>query len=83
MSSPDDDRARIDPRGRRVVHVVVADRIEARIKAGEFGESGRLPSRAKLAAWYGVSGGSVRKAARLLERRGLIEVVPGMGTFTL
>lgn len=80
---PDDDRAPLDPRGRRPVYIVVADRIAKRIRAGEFGESGRLPGHGQLAEWYGASGATISKAARLLKERGLVEVVPGKGTFTL
>jgi DNA-binding GntR family transcriptional regulator len=78
-----DDRAPIDPSGMPLVYLAVADRIDARIRAGEFGEGGRLPSRHQLAAWYGVGDGSVRKAVRLLEGRGLVRVLPGKGTFAL
>lgn len=84
MSPPaDEDRAPLDPRGRRPVYIVVADRVEKRIKAGEFGESGRLPSRGQLAGWYGASPATVKSAMRLLRERGLVEVVPFRGTFTL
>ena len=45
----DDDQAPIDPAGPDLVYVTVADRIERRIRAGEFGESGRLPGETDLA----------------------------------
>jgi DNA-binding GntR family transcriptional regulator len=61
----------------------VADRIEKRIRAGEFGEHGRLPSTPDLAKQYGVSPGSARRARRELELRGVVRVVSGKGTFTL
>jgi DNA-binding GntR family transcriptional regulator len=76
-----DDRAPIDPRGPELVYVVVADRLERRIRAGEFGESGRLPSESDLADWYGVARMTVRRAHAELTERGLVTVVPGKGTF--
>jgi DNA-binding GntR family transcriptional regulator len=79
----DGDRAPIDPRGYDLVYAVVAERIEKRIRAGEFGESGRLPRREQLAAHYGVSESSVRKALHSLERRGLVRIMPAKGTFAL
>jgi DNA-binding GntR family transcriptional regulator len=84
MSAPvDDDHAPLDPRGRRPMYIVLAARLERRIKAGEFGESGRLPTRVELAEQYGAGRATIRRAVRLLEEAGLIEVVPWGGTFTL
>jgi len=77
----DDDRAPIDPAGPDLVYVTVANRIEKRIRAGEFGDSGRLPSENDLAEWYGVARMTIRRAARELTERGLVRVVPGKGTF--
>jgi GntR family transcriptional regulator len=77
------DREPINPRGYRVVYKEVADRIERRIKAGEWPHDSSLPRREHLAAWYSVSCGSIRKALRLLEERGLVRVLPSRGTFVL
>jgi DNA-binding GntR family transcriptional regulator len=77
----EDDRAPIDAKGAELVYVVVADRIERRIRAGEWGESGKLPSETDLAEWYGVARMTVRRAHAELTERGLITVVPGKGTF--
>lgn len=71
----------IDPRGDRLVYEVVAERITARIEAGEFAPGMPLPSEPDLADWYGVSRASVRSARRLLEERCLVHVVPGKGTY--
>lgn len=64
-----------------VAYMVVADRIEKRIRDGEFGYHDPLPSEPALAEWYGVSRTTVRGAARLLTDRGMVEVRPGKGTF--
>jgi GntR family transcriptional regulator len=79
----EDDRAPIDPRGAELVYAEVANRIERRIRAGEFGESGRLPSETDLADWYGVARMTVRRAHQELTERGLVRVVAGKGTFVI
>jgi len=60
----------------------VADRIAERIKAGEFGEGGRLPSAPQLCEHYGAGAGVIRHARQELKLRGLIVIVPGKGAFT-
>lgn len=77
----EDDRAPIDPRGYERAYEVVARRLEARIKAGEFAFHMPLPSEPALADWYGVSRTTIRSAARLLTERGIVEVRAGKGTF--
>jgi DNA-binding GntR family transcriptional regulator len=79
----EDDRAPIDPHGPDFVYQVVADRIERRIRAGEFGDAGRLPSEADLAEWYGVAKMTMRRVHTELEARGLIIRRIGKGTFVI
>jgi GntR family transcriptional regulator len=62
-------------------YLQVADRIAARIRAGESGESGKLPSQPATCGHYGVGAGVVRHAWQELMRRGLVVTVPGKGTF--
>jgi GntR family transcriptional regulator len=76
-----DDRAPVDAEGMEIAYQVIADRIAARITAGEFGPQGRLPAEADLAAWYQVSRGVISRARRELLERGLVTVQPGMGTY--
>jgi len=77
----EDDRAPIDPHGPDLVYVEIANRIERRIRAGEFGDAGRLPGETDLAEWYGVARMTIRRAHQELVHRGLVRVVPGKGTF--
>jgi DNA-binding GntR family transcriptional regulator len=63
-------------------YLQIADRIEDRIRRGEFGEHGRLPGGAHLAEWYGVTVGVIAHAREELKRRRLVVVIPGYGTFT-
>jgi hypothetical protein len=81
LTSAEADRAPIDTRGVVVAYREVADRIARRIAAGEFGERGQLPPSPDLAEWYGVGRGTVDAARRELERRGLVTVTLGLGTF--
>lgn len=67
------------PRGYREL----AERLQRRIEAGEFGDAGRLPPSPELAERYGVGRGTVDGARRELERRGLVTVTLGLGTFVV
>jgi GntR family transcriptional regulator len=62
-------------------YIQVADRIEKRIRNGEFGEDGRLPGSPELAEWYGVTVKVVGHAREELIRRELVVSVKGRGTF--
>ncbi|HEY1822887.1 MAG TPA: GntR family transcriptional regulator, partial [Trebonia sp.] len=44
----------------------IADRLEDRIRRGEFGADGQLPATGELAEWYGVSAWVVRHARKEL-----------------
>lgn len=63
------------------VYVLMADHIEARIRAGELPAGSRLPAERDLVDEYGVSIGTVRRATAELRRRGLVTTVPIKGTF--
>jgi DNA-binding GntR family transcriptional regulator len=62
-------------------YLQVADRLEDRIRRGEFGADGKLPATGDLAAWYGVSAGVVRHARQELIRRNLAVLRLGEGYF--
>lgn len=61
----------------------VADHIAALIATGELSPGAMLPNERQLAAEYGVSVGTVRRASELLERRGLIKIRRSKGKFVL
>jgi GntR family transcriptional regulator len=71
----------IDPSGPELIYVQVADRITAQIESGQLAPGARLPAERDLAAGFGVSYDSVRRAMELLRERGLIVTVHGRGTF--
>ena len=79
MSDPRDDRApfAID----EWPYLQLADRLEDRIKKGEFGEDGKLPGTDELAEWYGVKAGVIRHARQELTRRNLVVFRLGHGYF--
>jgi len=59
----------------------IADTIRGRIASGEYAHGGMLPSIMALAEEFGVTTNTVRKALGILRDEGLIESVPGYGTF--
>jgi regulatory GntR family protein len=61
----------------------VADHIAARIAAGELQPGARLPGERDLAAEYGVSLGTARRAVASLRERGLVETLAALGTFVI
>jgi GntR family transcriptional regulator len=74
---------RFDPAGRKLVYVQIADDIAAKIASGSYQAEQRLPSLSDLAEEYGAARMTARRAVRELLERGLVEVVPGKGTFVL
>jgi GntR family transcriptional regulator len=70
------------PGGREdLVYVRVADDIAARIASGELAPGTRLRAERELAAHYGVSYGTIRRAMQHLREQGLISTIHGRGTF--
>jgi len=62
-------------------YLQIADRLEDRIRRGEFGEDGQLPGTFDLSEWYGVGVEVIRHARNELKHRGLVVVRLGHGTF--
>lgn len=62
-------------------YLQVADRLEDRIRRGEFGQDGKLPRTDELADWYGVGPAVIRHARRELCRRNLAVFRLGHGYF--
>ncbi len=59
----------------------ILDRLDAKIRSGEFLPGSRLPPERELAARFGVARGPVREALRALALAGLVDIRPGRGTF--
>jgi DNA-binding GntR family transcriptional regulator len=62
-------------------YIVLADRLEDRIRKGEFGEDGKLPAADELAERYGVKAGVIRHSRQELVRRNLAVFRVGQGYF--
>jgi GntR family transcriptional regulator len=71
----------INPDGAELIYVQVAGRLAARIERGYWSPGARLPAERDLAAEFGVSYDSVRRAMAVLRERGLVVSVHGRGTF--
>lgn len=67
--------------GPEIAYLRVADTIAARIGAGDLAPGDKLPPERELAAEFGVSYPTARRATEVLRERGLIETVHGKGTF--
>lgn len=59
----------------------IVQQIEKRIVDGDLKSGDKLPSERELGNQFGVSRTSVREAMKALSLKGLIEVMPGKGTF--
>jgi GntR family transcriptional regulator len=59
----------------------IADDLESRVTAGEFGAGRVLPSESELSSGYGVSRVTVRKALERLRTDGLVDARQGFGWF--
>jgi DNA-binding GntR family transcriptional regulator len=62
-------------------YVQLADRLEDRIRRGEFGGDGKLPGTDEIAEWYGVKAGVIRHARQELVRRNVAVLKLGHGYF--
>lgn len=69
------------PGGVEYVYVELADHVAARIAARELKPGNRLPGEREMAAEYGVSLDTVRRALAVLRERGLVVTKPVKGTF--
>ena len=66
---------------RKPLHAIIAGRVEARIRAGEWAPGDRLPPERELCRDLEVSRATLRQALGELERRGLVTRHQGRGTF--
>jgi len=59
----------------------IADTLRGKIASGEYAPGSALPSIVQLSDEFEVTTNTVRKALGILRDEGLIESVPGYGTF--
>jgi len=72
--NPEDD-------GNGYLYERLAAHIAARITAGDLPPGARFPNEREMAAEYGVSIDSVRRATALLREQGLVRTLPNKGTY--
>ena len=70
-----------DPNVRQPLHAIIAGRVEARIRAGEWAPGDRLPPERELCRDLAVSRATLRQALGALEQRGRVTRHQGRGTF--
>jgi GntR family transcriptional regulator len=61
----------------------IADDLQQQIEAGLIGAGSQLPTELELREQYGASRNTVRDAVRWLITRGLVQTLPGKGTFVM
>ncbi len=59
----------------------IVNQIEARISDGHLKVGEKLPSEFELADQFEVSRTAIREAVKILRQKGLIDILPGKGTF--
>lgn len=67
--------------GRTITRQQLARSLERSIVSGELAPGEKLPSERTLVADHGVGRSSIREAIRELAERGLVDIVPGRGTY--
>jgi GntR family transcriptional regulator len=70
-----------DPDELTHVYIQVADHIAGLIASGALAPGAKLPAERDIAAQYGVSYETVRRATAVLRERGLIVTMIGRGTY--
>jgi GntR family transcriptional regulator len=68
-------------RNTQAIYVQIAESLAQQIRSGDLQIGDRLPPERQLAEELGVSRMTVRQALALLEEQGLIERLPGVGSF--
>jgi DNA-binding FadR family transcriptional regulator len=68
---------------RKNLSEVVAEHLEAQIKAGLYKVNQKLPSEHELTKEFGVGRSSIREAIHKLENSGMVNVQQGLGTFVI
>src|SRR5215208_5907470 len=63
------------------LYVRIAERLRRAVSDGTYADGDRLPSEDALARAFAVSRGTVRQALAALTRAGVVETVPGHGSF--
>jgi len=71
----------IDPDGPEPLYSQVAAILRGRIRSGELPPNRPVPSVARLQQEFGIARGTALHAVDVLRREGLVQTVPGRGTY--
>lgn len=71
----------LDPASPRPLYLQLTDRLRRQIQSGVWPPGYRLPPEMELTSQLSVSRGTVRQAMDLLVNQGLLQRIPGKGTF--
>jgi GntR family transcriptional regulator len=74
-------RMTVDQRDPTPLHEQLASILRAQIEAGDYAETGMLPSESYLQEHHGVSRGTVRRAIQTLTDDGLVYTIAARGTY--
>jgi GntR family transcriptional regulator len=72
---------RIDRRSGVATYLQLVHQVKQALRLGLVGPGDRLPTAKDVVAQTGINPNTVLKAYRELEREGLVEPMPGLGTF--
>lgn len=73
----------INPRSRKPPYQQVAEILKARIESGQLPKDERIPSEAELMREFEIGRTTARRAVAWLRETGLVETLPGRGTYVL
>lgn len=72
-----------EPLLQRYEYQQIADEVEADITSGRLPVGARLAGEHEMCELYGVSRNTVRHAVALLRDRGLVQTMPGKGSYVI
>ena len=75
------DRVTVDHEGKTPVYQQIAGILRGEIERGVYAPGRPIPSETQLMGRFEVARLTARKAVRVLADEGLVEVVPGRGTY--
>ncbi len=73
----------INPRSRKPPYQQVGEILKARIESGELPREERIPSESELVREFEIGRTTARRAVAWLRETGLVETLPGRGTYVL
>ena len=73
----------INPRSRKPPFQQVGEILKARVESGQYPADERIPSEAELMSEFEIGRTTARRAIAWLRETGLVETLPGRGTYVV